>query len=112
MAHITITPVEGQVTVSAGAAVLGRSARALELREGGHPPVVYVPREDIDMEMLERSARVTTCPWKGTASYFSLRTPAGPLPDAVWSYEAPKPAVAAIAGHMAFYPDRITVTRG
>lgn len=112
MAHITIVPVEGQVTVSAGGAVLGRSARALELREAGHPPVVYVPREDMDMGILERSARVTTCPWKGKASYYSLRTPAGLMPDAVWSYEAPKPEVAAIAGHLAFYPDEVTVRRG
>ncbi len=110
--HITITPIDGSVTVTAGGASLGTSRRALELREGSYPPVVYVPRGDLDMTKLERTPRATTCPWKGQASYYSIRTDAGVLDTAVWSYEDPKPDVAQIAGHLAFYTDRVSVTRG
>lgn len=110
--HINVTGLDGPVTVSAGGVVLGSSSRALELREGSYPPVIYVPREDIDMAALIRTERSTTCPWKGAASYYSIRTPAGMLENAVWSYEAPLPDMAAIAGHLAFYTDRVTVSRG
>ena len=110
--HITITPVAGSVTVQAGSTVLGRSDRALELREGSYPPVIYVPREDIDMGRLIRTDHMTKCPWKGQASYYSIKGDFGMLANAVWTYEVPKDEVAAIAGHLAFYPDRVKVTRG
>jgi uncharacterized protein (DUF427 family) len=110
--HITLTPIAEAVTVTAGGEVLGTSRRALELREGSYAPVVYVPRDDIDMTRLDRTPRGSTCPWKGAASYYSIRTAAGVIDNAVWSYETPKAEVAAIAGHLAFYPDRVQVTRG
>ena len=110
--HITIAPIEGPVRVSVGDLDLGTSRRALELREGSYPPVVYVPRADLDMSRLERSERTTTCPWKGMANYYSVRTDAGLLANAVWTYETPKADVAAIAGHLAFYTDKVRVTRG
>jgi uncharacterized protein (DUF427 family) len=110
--HITITPIAAPVTVTAGGTVLGTSTSAVELREGSYPPVVYVPRGDIDMGLLDRTARSTTCPHKGAASYFSIRSAGGVLDNAVWSYETPRADVAAIAGHLAFYPDRVTITRG
>ena len=109
---ITITPIAGTVTVAVGSTVLGESAHALELREAGHRPVIYVPREDIDMRRLVQTDHATKCPWKGQASYFSIKGDFGMLANAVWSYETPKDDVAAIAGHLAFYPDRVKVTRG
>ena len=112
VSHITIAPVAEPVTVTAAGAVLGTSHNALELREGSYGPVIYVPRADIDMSKLEKTSRSTTCPHKGVASYYSVRSGDGTLDNAVWSYETPKAAVAAIAGHLAFYTDRITVTRG
>lgn len=111
MAHITITAISEPVTVTVGGMTLGESHRALELKEGSYPPVTYVPREDIDMSRLVRTERATTCPWKGQASYFSVRTDSGVLDNAVWTYEDPIPDVAPIAGHLAFYPS-VTVTRG
>jgi uncharacterized protein (DUF427 family) len=110
--HITVTPIAAPVTVSAGGVTLGTSRNALELKEGSYPPVIYVPRADIDMGKLEKTSRSTTCPHKGAASYYSVRTEGGVLDNAVWSYEAPKADMAAIAGHLAFYTDRVTVTRG
>jgi uncharacterized protein (DUF427 family) len=109
--NITISPIAGPVTVSAGGTLLGESRNALEMKEGTYPPVVYVPRGDIDMGKLVRTERATTCPWKGQVSYYSITTPDGMLDNAVWSYEEPKAGVAPIAGHLAFYPDRVTVTR-
>lgn len=110
--HITIKPIGAPVTVAAGSTVLGTSQRALELREGTYAPVVYVPREDIDMDRLVATNHATSCPWKGKASYFSIKGDFGMLANAVWSYETPKEGAEAIAGHLAFYPDRVTVTRG
>jgi uncharacterized protein (DUF427 family) len=110
--HITITPIDGPVTVTAGSTVLGQSRNALELREGSNPPVIYVPRADIDMGRLVRTDHATKCPWKGQASYYSIKGDFGMLANAVWSYETPKDEVAGIAGHLAFYPDRVRVTRG
>ena len=110
--HITITAVDGPVTVRAGSTVLGRSEGALELREGGHPPVIYVPREDIDMRRLVRTVHATKCPWKGQAGYYSIKGDFGMLANAVWTYEEPKEEVAAIAGFLAFHPARVKITRG
>jgi uncharacterized protein (DUF427 family) len=109
--HIKITPASGTYVIRAGGAVLGETKRALELREGSYPAVIYVPREDMAMALLEKTVRSSTCPWKGAASYYSITTPDGALDNAVWSYETPKAAVAAIAGHLAFYPDKVKVER-
>lgn len=109
---ITIRPIAGPVTVAVGSTVLGQSLRALELQEAGYPAVIYVPRADIDMRRLVRTDHSTTCPWKGEVSHFSIRGDVGMLANADWTYERPIAEVSAIAGHLAFYPDRVTVTRG
>ena len=109
--YIQITPAGGTVTIRANGAVIGETTQALELREGGHGPVIYVPRADMAMALLDASSRTSTCPHKGTASYYSIVTPEGTLTDAVWSYETPIAGAAAIAGHLAFYTDRVTVER-
>ena len=109
--HIKITPAAAAVTISAGGTTLGTTNKALELREGSYGPVLYIPRADVDMTRLDRTARASTCPWKGKASYYSIRTDTGTLENAVWSYEDPLPGVGAIAGHLAFYADKVTLTR-
>lgn len=110
MGHITLTSESGLLTVRAGDVTLGQSRRAIRLQEGSSAPVLYVPRDDINMALLEKTDRTTTCPHKGLCSYYSVKTPQGLLDNAVWSYEAPIAAVAAIAGHLAFYPDKISLT--
>lgn len=109
--HIKISPASSPVTVTAGGEKLGQSAGALELREGSSAPVLYVPRTDIDMSRLEKTSRSSRCPWKGEASYYSIRTASGVLENAVWSYETPINGVDAIAGHLAFYPDKVSLTQ-
>lgn len=110
--HIKITAAATPVTIAAAGTALGHSSKALELKEGSHSAVLYIPRADVDMSKLERTTRASTCPWKGKASYYSIRTATGMLENAVWSYEDPLPQMAQIAGHLAFYPDKVTLTRG
>lgn len=92
--------------------VIARSERALLLREASSPPVVYFPRGDVAMEMFDRSTTATWCPYKGEASYVTLRAAGDSAPaiiDAGWSYETPLPAMLQIAGHIAFYPNKVSV---
>jgi uncharacterized protein (DUF427 family) len=106
-AGITIAANPNRVEVRVDGLVIADSTRALVVRAPGTPDVQYVPRDDVDMTRLIRSERTTHCPYKGDASYWSIRTGRRVLDDAVWSYEVPYPDVAAIAGHLAFYPDRV-----
>ena len=100
---IAIAPTPGRVVVKAGGKVVADTRAALTLKEASYPPVQYIPRADADMSLLARSDHKTHCPYKGDASYYSLPGAA----NAVWTYETPFPAVAAIAGHLAFYPSRV-----
>lgn len=108
--HIEISQAAGTWSVRAGGAVLGETSKALELREGDYAPVIYFPRGDIAMAFLDASDKVTNCPHKGDARYYSVVTKSRVLQDAVWSYENPHEGVAAIKDHLAFYPiEEITV---
>lgn len=109
--HISINKAAGTWVVRAGGAVIGESKNALELHEGSMNPVIYFPREDIAMAFLDASDKMTTCPHKGQANYFSIQAKSGPVADSVWSYETPIDAVARIAGHLAFDTSRVTVER-
>jgi uncharacterized protein (DUF427 family) len=109
---ITISPIAERVRVVWRGRAIGDSASALELREAGYPPVVYVPRADMDMGALERTPRVTTCPYKGQANYYSITDGEARDDNAVWTYESPKADVAEIAACLAFYPDKVEILRG
>jgi uncharacterized protein (DUF427 family) len=104
---ISITPTPGKVRVLLGGQVVAETTRALTLQEASYPPVQYVPRTDAAMALLEKTARSTHCPYKGDANYYSIAAGTKRAENAVWSYEAPFPAMAAIAGYLAFYPDRV-----
>ena len=111
-AQITIRRLDGVWTVRAGGAVLAETRDAIELREGRLPPVVYFPRQDVAMAFLDRTDRVTRCPHKGEASYYSIVTRSATLENVAWSYENPLPQVAAIRDRLAFAAgDRVTVER-
>lgn len=107
--HIKIRPAQGIWVVRAAGAVLGESTNALELTEGDYPPVIYFPREDLAMTFFDESELTSSCPHKGVASYFTIVAKSGPLKDAAWSYQDPKPAVAAIKDHIAFYTSKVAV---
>jgi uncharacterized protein (DUF427 family) len=104
---ITIERNPRRVVVSIGGRVLADSRDALILREAGYSAVQYIPRKDVDMTLLEPSAHTTYCPYKGDCAYFSIPSGGKRAIDAVWTYEAPYDAVAAIRNCLAFYPNRV-----
>jgi len=106
---ITITPNPRRVRIMAGAIVVAESSRALTLKEAKYPAVQYLPREDANMALLERTERTTHCPYKGDASYYSIKADGKTLDNAIWTYETPFPAMTEIAGHLAFYPDKVKI---
>lgn len=103
---IEIAPFGGRVRVRVGGEIVADTAHAQLLEEGSLPPVFYIPRGDVHMERLRPSATTSHCPFKGDASYFDAKDGAA---DVAWSYETPLPAAAAIAGHLAFYPDKAEI---
>ena len=104
---ITIERSAARITVSLGGRVLADSKDALVLREAAYPPVFYIPRRDVEMALLERTDHASYCPYKGDAAYYSIPSGGARSANAVWTYEAPYEAVAAIKDHLAFYPDRV-----
>jgi uncharacterized protein (DUF427 family) len=96
-----------RVVVSVAGRVVADTQGALTLREATYPPVQYIPRKDVDMTLLEPTDHATYCPYKGDCSYYSIPAGGERSRNAVWTYEAPYAAVAAIKDHLAFYPDRI-----
>ena len=106
---ITIQSNPRRVTVSVGGRQIADTRRALTLQEASYPAVQYVPRADVDMAALSRTDHASYCPYKGDCSYFSLTDLGGRGLNAVWTYETPYPAVAAIKDHLAFYPDRTRI---
>ncbi|GAC1344861.1 MAG: DUF427 domain-containing protein [Candidatus Dormibacteria bacterium] len=99
-----VEPVQAIVEVLLGDQVLARSDRALRVLETSHPPVYYLPPEDVRTELLSPSARTTYCEFKGVASYVD----AAQVPEIGWTYPHPSPGYEAIANHIAFYPGRVT----
>ena len=106
---ITISANPRRVRVTAGGVVIAETTSALSLKEASYPAVNYVPRKDANMALLKRSERVTHCPYKGDASYFSIVADGKTIADAIWTYEAPFPAMDEISGHLAFYPDKVKI---
>jgi uncharacterized protein (DUF427 family) len=99
-----------RVIARAGDTVIADTSAVLTLREAGYPPVHYIPFDDVVPGTLRPSTSGSYCPYKGDAQYFDVVLPGGKeLADAVWTYQAPYPAVDAIAGHVAFYTDRVHV---
>jgi uncharacterized protein (DUF427 family) len=104
---ITIARNANRVVVKVAGRIVADSQDALTLREASYQPVQYIPRKDVDMTLLAPTDHTTYCPYKGDCAYFSIPLGGERATNAVWSYEAPYPAVAAIKDHLAFYPDRV-----
>lgn len=97
------------IVIRVGDRQIGESHQALILHEARYPPVPYIPRGDLDMALLTRTATRSHCPYKGDATYFNITLAGETYADAAWSYETPYPAVDEIAGHIAFFPDHVDV---
>jgi uncharacterized protein (DUF427 family) len=101
--NIRIRPADGTWVVRSDDAVLGETTAALELSEGDYPSVIYFPRDDLAMALLEPSQHVTHCPHKGDAVHFSIVGPDQTMQDAAWSYQSPLSDLSDIRNFVAFY---------
>ncbi len=106
---ITIAPNGESVAVYFCGQRIAHSDRAVRLAEASYTPVLYVPREDVDMTALRRRDDTTYCPFKGDANYYDIAIGDEVAEKAVWTYEAPYDAVSEIEGHLAFYPDTVEI---
>jgi uncharacterized protein (DUF427 family) len=104
---ITIERNQARVVVSVSGRVVADTRNALTLREATLPPIQYIPRSDVDMSLLQRTTHATYCPYKGDCAYYSIPAGGERSLNAVWTYEQPYEAVAAIKDHLAFYPSRV-----
>jgi len=104
---ITVERNPARVVVSVDGQVIADTRESLVLREASYPPVQYIPRKDVDLSALERTDNETYCPYKGDAAYYSIAVGEKPAENAVWTYEAPYPAVAEIVDHLAFYANAV-----
>ncbi len=104
---ITISRNGKRVRVRFAGRTVAETTRSFSLQEAHYPAVHYIPRADADMALLTRSDHHTHCPYKGEASYFTIRADGRAAENAVWSYEQPFPAMAEIKEYLAFYPNRV-----
>jgi len=104
---ITVSPAPQRVRVHFNGHVVADSSRALVLQEANYPPVFYIPSADAEMALYQRTDHASHCPYKGDAGYYGLVVDGRRAENAVWVYEQPYPAVEAIRGRLAFYPNRV-----
>ena len=102
---ITLEPSRRRLHAAFDRHVIADTADAVILREATYPPVYYLPIDDVDMSFLTRTEHHTYCPYKGEASYWSIYMDGRLAENAAWAYEDPYPAVAAVKGRIAFYPN-------
>ena len=108
--RVQILPSSRHVTVAIDGVVVADSTHPTFLYETWLPRRSYLPKLDVRMDLLVPSAGSSRCPYKGTASYWSLVTPTGEHADIAWSYPAPFRESSAIAGLVAFYDTRVDLT--
>ena len=105
--NVDVEPNPRSVRVEFAGETIASSSRSLRVLEGKYPPVVYVPRGDVRSDLLEKTDHTTYCPFKGHASYYTIRVGDRVAENAIWSYEDPYDQVAELKDCAAFYPDRV-----
>jgi uncharacterized protein (DUF427 family) len=109
---ITVEPFGGVVNVTFRDVTIASTGRAKLLREANYKPVLYIPFEDIHFARLEKTATTTHCPFKGDASYWSVKGRDEAAKDVMWAYQHPYDEMLEIKDHGAFYPDRVVIGAG
>ncbi len=108
--RVDVRTTDARVTVRAHGEVVAESARAKLLFETSLPPRAYIPLDDVRQELLDPSDTTSVCPYKGTASYWSLRTSSGDvLGDVAWTYTEPLRESADVADYVSFLGEGIEV---
>lgn len=106
-----VVPCGERVVVTFGGLVVADSVRSVRVLETSHPPVHYLPAEDVRTDLLVPAAGRTQCEWKGVARYWDLKVGARVGARAAWSYPEPLPGFEAIRDAFAFYPERVDECR-
>ena len=101
--RMTLAPAGKRLRAVFGGEVIAESADALVLNEKGYPPRIYFPPEGLRMDRLEPTDHATSCPWKGTAAYWTVRAGGESLENGAWAYPTPLPELAALGDHVSFY---------
>ena len=96
-----------RIRVVVNGVTIADTTRAFRVLETSHPPVYYIPPQDVCREYLRLSRRRTFCEFKGSASYYDLEVGERVVCDAAWYYPDPSPGYEAIRDHLAFYPGRV-----
>lgn len=104
--RVDLEPNDARVRVFLGEEAIADSRRTLLVKETKHEPVVYFPREDVRMDLLEPTTHETFCPFKGHASYWTIRADTGVEENAAWSYEDPFEQVSGLRDYVSFYVGR------
>ena len=107
--QIAIEQSTQHVRVEIDGVTVADSERAFVLQETGCPPRYYLPLDDVKTELLSDSASQTTCPFKGTASYWDVEVGGKRYSDIVWSYRTPLPEREQIAGLACFYNEKVAL---
>jgi uncharacterized protein (DUF427 family) len=102
-----VEPTSKRVRVVFNGEVIAETSRALRVLETSHPPVYYIPPDDLRMKFLTRSARQTFCEFKGQASYYTVEVDGRGAANAAWFYPNPAPGYEALREHVAFYPGQM-----
>lgn len=102
-------PTTRHIRVEFNGHVIAQTRRAIRVLETSHPPVYYIPPEDVDMTCFQQTSRRTFCEFKGTARYWTIRVGERQAENAAWSYPQPESGFESIRDYLAIYPDRVDV---
>jgi uncharacterized protein (DUF427 family) len=105
--RVDLHPDSHRVRVSFGGTVVADSTTTLRCEETGHGPVYYVPAKDMRLDLMKKTEHTSYCPFKGTASYWTIDIGGKSAENAIWGYETPYDETQALAGHYAFYGNRV-----
>lgn len=108
--RVDLEPNSQRVRVELGGEVIAESEQTLLVKETNLGPVIYIPRSDVDFDKLKATRHTTFCPFKGDASYWTVRAAGREEENAVWGYDDPFDEVAGLEGYVAFYEDRFDWT--
>jgi uncharacterized protein (DUF427 family) len=106
-----LEPCALRVSIRFGGEIIADTRRSVRVLETSHPPVYYIPPDDVRMEFLERCAGASFCEWKGAARYWSIVVGDRIAEAAAWSYPTPTERFESLADYLAFYPSRMEECR-
>ncbi len=108
--RVEAIPSSRHVLVERDGVLLADSNRPVLLFETDLPTRFYLPREDVNLDVLEATSNRSHCPYKGIADGYWSIVGQPDATDIAWSYSRPKPAVGQVAGHISFYNELVDIT--